>query len=57
MLPMFLRYFIILKDKVLWHFKNYILKNKEGEELYPCAHYVNHIFIFKNLKFGCQRTC
>ena len=57
MLPMLLSLFIILKDKVLWNFKNYIfLKNKEGEELYPCAHYLNHIFIFKILKFGCQRT-
>jgi hypothetical protein len=38
-------FFIILKDKVLWKFKNYILKNKEGEELYPHAHYLNNIFI------------
>jgi hypothetical protein len=52
MLPMLLRHFIILKDKVLWNFKNYIfLKNKEGEELYPRVHYLNHIFIFKILKF------
>ena len=31
-------------------------QNKEGEELYPCAHYLNHISILRILKFGCQRT-
>ena len=44
---------IILKENVL----NYsFVKNKEGEELYPRAHYLNNIFILKSLKFGCQRT-
>ena len=55
--PCYWDFFIILKDKVLWNFKNYIFfKNKEGKELYPHAHYLNHIFIFKIWKFGCQRT-
>ena len=48
----FVNNLIILKDKVL----NYnFLKNKEGEELYPCAYYLNHIFILRILKFGCQK--
>lgn len=47
MLPMLLRFFIILKDKVSWNFKNYIfLENREGEELYPHAHHLNHTFYF-----------
>jgi hypothetical protein len=46
----FVNNLIILKDKVL----NYnFLKNKEGEELYPHAHYLNHIFILRILNFGC----
>ena len=50
-------FFIIPKDKVLWNFKNNMfLKNKKGGNYIPMhIIYITH-FIFKILKFGCQRT-
>ena len=36
----FVNKLLILKDKVLWNFKNSIfLNSKEGEKLYPYEHY------------------